>query len=67
MEQMLKHETSIALNQFSFIFGRSIIEKNLYFKTINGKYRDTKQYSHILFINLEKTYNKVPRKVPWWI
>jgi hypothetical protein len=31
------------------------------------RYMEQKKDMHIIFIDLEKTYDKVPRNVMWWV
>lgn len=52
-------------NQFGFISECSIIEVIHLDKTLMEKYRKRKRNLHIVFIDLEKVYDKFSREVFW--
>ena len=35
-------------------------------KTVMERFREQKKDHHLVFINLEKAYDKIPRNVMWW-
>ena len=65
IERRLRKDVSISKNQFSFMPGRSIIEATYLFRKLTGLYRDRKVDLQMVFIDLEKAYDRVSREVLW--
>ena len=66
IEHRLRRLTSMTKNQFGFMPGRSTIEAIFLVRHLKERYGEQKRDLHMVFIDFEKDYDKIPRNVMWW-
>jgi hypothetical protein len=66
IEDRLRKLTTISKNLFGFIPGRSTIETIFLIRQFMERHQEQKNDLHMIVINLEKAYNKIPRNIMWW-
>jgi hypothetical protein len=66
IEHRLRGVTNVTKNQFGFMSGRSTMETIFLIRQLMKRCREQKKDLHIIFNDLEKAYDKLPKNVMWW-
>ena len=65
LEKRLREETEISKEQFGFMPGRGTTDAVFTHREIIEKYREKQRELHLVFIDLEKAYDRIPRQEVW--
>jgi Reverse transcriptase (RNA-dependent DNA polymerase) len=63
IEHRLRKLTTVYKNQFDFMPGRSTMETIFLIRQLMETHQEHKNDLHMIFIDLEKTYDKIPRNI----
>ena len=63
IKHRLKHHAKIVENQFGFMSGQSISEAIHLLRRLIERFKVSKRDLYMIFIDLEKVYNRVPKDV----
>ena len=66
LDQILRHIVDLGNIQFGFRRGRSTMDPVFALKIIQEKYREKPKDLHMVFVDLEKAYDRVLRDLIWW-
>jgi hypothetical protein len=66
IEHRLRGVINVTENQFGFMPERLTIDAIFLIRQLMKRYREQKKGMHMIYIDLEKAYHKVPRNVMWW-
>jgi len=66
IEYRLRENVKISENQFGFMPERLTTKAIHLLRQLIERFRKRERNLHMVFIDLEKTYDKMPREVLWW-
>ena len=66
VDSLIRHVVSIDDSQFGFVQGRGTTDAIFVFRQLQEKYLAANKRLYMAFVDLEKAFDQVPRKVIWW-
>ena len=66
MDGLIRQVVSIDHSQFGFVPGRGTTDAIFVVRQLQGKYLAANKRLYMAFVDLEKAFDQVPRKVIWW-
>jgi hypothetical protein len=67
IEHRLRRVTNVTENQFGFMPERSTMEMIFLIRQLMERYKEQNKDLHMVFIDLEKAYDKVHMNIMWWV
>jgi hypothetical protein len=65
IEYLLRGVINVTENQFGFISGKSTMEEIFLIRQLMERYKNQKKDLYIVFIDLEKAYDKMTKYAIW--
>ena len=66
VDGLIRHVVSIDDSQFGFVPGRGTTDAIFVIRQLQEKYLAANKRLYMAFVDLEKAFDQVPRKVIWW-
>ena len=66
VDGLIRQFVSIENSQFGFVPGRGITDAIFFVRQLQKKYLAANKGLYMAFVDLEKIFDQVPRKVLWW-
>ena len=66
IDQRLRTIVELGNIQFGLMTGKSTMDPVFALKIIQEKSKEKQKYVHMIFVDLEKAYDSVPRHCIWW-
>ena len=66
VDGLIRQMVSIDDSQFGFVPGRGTTDAIFVVRQLQGKYLTANKRLYMAFVDLEKAFDRVPRKVIWW-
>ena len=66
LEVLIRSRISIDDMQFGFMPGRGTTDAIFILRQLQERYVGKRKYTFFAFIDLEKAFDRIPRKVLWW-
>jgi hypothetical protein len=66
IEHRLSGVTNVTENQFRFMLGRCTMDAIFLIRQLMERCREQNKDMHMIFIDMENAYDKVPMNVMWW-
>ena len=66
IKSRLRRRVSIDDMQFGFSAGKGTVDAIFIIRQVQEKFLDKKKELWLAFVNLKKSFDRVPREVLWW-